>query len=81
MDKLTLAGLEATLEIHATGKAASEIPVLAALRAGKDEVEKRARSFAKRARKIPGIEAKVIDGVSTVGVVALLRRPSCRRRW
>jgi L-seryl-tRNA(Ser) seleniumtransferase len=67
MDKLTLAALEATLEIHATGDPAREIPALASLSASKVEIGKRARRFAKRARKIDGIDAVVIDGVSAVG--------------
>ena len=67
IDKLTLAALEATLEIHATGDPTREIPALASLSASKSEIEKRARRFAKRARKIDGINAVVIDGVSAVG--------------
>ena len=67
MDKLTLAALEATLEIHATGNPVREIPALAALSASKNEIEKRARKFAKRARMVEGMTATVIDGVSAVG--------------
>ena len=66
VDKLTYAALEATLEQHAIGRAADEIPVLRMLGMTAAEVGDRADALAD-ALNASGWRAGVIDGVSTVG--------------
>jgi L-seryl-tRNA(Ser) seleniumtransferase len=48
VDKLTLAALQATLEIHRAGRAFEEIPVLCQLAAPADDVRRRADALVKR---------------------------------
>jgi L-seryl-tRNA(Ser) seleniumtransferase len=64
VDKLTYAALEATLEEYAAGRAQSSIPVTAMLAMPLAEIERRARALASA---LAGIDALVIDGVSTIG--------------
>ncbi len=66
VDKLTYAALEATLEQHAIGRAADEIPVPRMLRMTAEEIGGRADALAD-ALNASGWRARVIDGVSTVG--------------
>jgi L-seryl-tRNA(Ser) seleniumtransferase len=54
VDKLTLAALEATLEIHRSGRAFAEIPVLRQLSLPADEIRDAAEQLAKRLRAAPG---------------------------
>ncbi|MGH9943486.1 MAG: L-seryl-tRNA(Sec) selenium transferase [Pyrinomonadaceae bacterium] len=49
-DKLALAALEATLDSYRRGAALTEIPTLRMLSATRDEIDKRARAFVRRAR-------------------------------
>jgi L-seryl-tRNA(Ser) seleniumtransferase len=66
VDKLTYAALEATLEAHAIGRGADEVPVQRMLRLTADEIGARAESLA-ASLNASGWHARVIDGVSTVG--------------
>jgi len=67
-DKLTFAALEATFGAYAGGRAAEELPALAALRATKAEITARARAFLRRARRVAGgLRFELIDGHSVVG--------------
>jgi L-seryl-tRNA(Ser) seleniumtransferase len=73
VDKLTYAALEATVDSYLSGRAIEEIPALAALRATKEAITRRARAFVRRARSISAPELKppmrftLIDGASVVG--------------
>ena len=64
VDKLTYAALEATLEEYAAGRGASTVPVAAMLAMPLDEIDRRARALA---ASLPGVNAVVIDGESTIG--------------
>ena len=64
VDKLTYAALEATLEEYAAGRGASTVPVAAMLAMPLDEIDRRARALA---ASLPGVNAIVIDGESTIG--------------
>jgi L-seryl-tRNA(Ser) seleniumtransferase len=69
-DKLALAALEATLDSYRRGAALSEIPTLRALAASRAEIERRARSFVRRARaRIDAEELsfEITPGRSAVG--------------
>jgi L-seryl-tRNA(Ser) seleniumtransferase len=67
VDKLTYAALEATVDSYLSGRAIEEIPVLAALHAGKETITRRARSFVRRARAIGALRLNLMDGYSVVG--------------
>jgi len=64
VDKLTYAALEATLEEYAAGRVQSSIPVTAMLAMPLEEIDRRARALASA---LAGVNAMVIDGVSTIG--------------
>lgn len=69
-DKLSLAALEATLDSYRRGAALAEVPTLAALAATHEEISRRARSFVRRARKMPGgneLSFEIVEGHSAVG--------------
>lgn len=67
IDKLTLAALEATLRLYGdTERAAREIPALAMLLAGKDELRKKARRLARRLAPVKS-EIAVVDEDDQVG--------------
>jgi len=69
-DKLALAALEATLEAYRRGDAAREVPALRMLSATRDEMEGRARAFARQLGERVGAGAltpEVIEGRSAVG--------------
>jgi L-seryl-tRNA(Ser) seleniumtransferase len=65
-DKMTYAALEATLEFHATGRAAEEIPVVRMISATRDEIATRANGLADALRSTP-FRARLVDGYSTIG--------------
>ena len=68
VDKLIFAALEATVAAYASGRALAEIPTLAALFAPPDEVTRRARGFARRARKVvPQLDWQLRAGASVIG--------------
>jgi L-seryl-tRNA(Ser) seleniumtransferase len=66
VDKITLAGLQATLRHYLLGEAAAKVPVWRMI--GLDEVSlgKRARAWVRRLKGL-GVEAQVVPGCSTVG--------------
>jgi len=71
VDKLTLAGIEATLKLYLEPERAVErIPVLRMLTASREQIAPRAEALAARLRAA-GIECEVIDGVSRAGGGAL----------
>jgi len=70
-DKLTLAALEATLELYRDGRS-SEIPTLRMLSASRDTLRARAGELAKRlAAAAPSLAVQVIGAQSAVGGGAL----------
>jgi L-seryl-tRNA(Ser) seleniumtransferase len=69
-DKLALAALEATLDSYRRGEAAREAPVLRMLAATREEIESRARAFARRLRRRVeegGATVEIVEGASAVG--------------
>ncbi|HEX8127768.1 MAG TPA: L-seryl-tRNA(Sec) selenium transferase [Pyrinomonadaceae bacterium] len=69
-DKLALAALAATLDAHARGATFAEVPAMRMLAASRDEIERRARAFLRRARTRLDPEAfrfEIIDGESAIG--------------
>ena len=66
VDKLTYAALEATLEEHAIGRGQEAVPVQRMLRMTAGEIGVRAEALARTLAEA-GWQARVIDGVSTVG--------------
>ena len=66
VDKLTYAALEATLEEHAIGRGPEGVPVQRMLRAGAEEIGRRAGALA-AALDAAGWRTRVVDGMSTVG--------------
>jgi L-seryl-tRNA(Ser) seleniumtransferase len=67
VDKLTYAGLEATMRSYLSGRATEEIPALAALYMTEETIARRARAFVRRARSIGALSLKLMDGHSVVG--------------
>lgn len=67
VDKMTLAALEATLEIHLRGQAASKIPALTNIQTTKEALGDRARHFAAKASTISGLNFEILDAGSSVG--------------
>lgn len=65
VDKLTLAALEATLEIHLEGNAAGEIPVLAMLSTSAQQVHQRCQQVYERLGKPSAIE--IVSCQSQIG--------------
>ena len=66
VDKLTLAGLEATLQAYRRGTAADEIPVWQMISATPENLRQRAEGWRTRLAAA-GLAAEVIPGQSTVG--------------
>lgn len=66
VDKLTLAGLQATLLHYLKNQAAQKIPVWQMISAKTDALEKRANDWCARWKKF-GLDAQVIETFSTVG--------------
>lgn len=66
VDKITLAGLQATLLHYLKNEAPLKIPVWQMIAAKPEDLEKRAAAWAERWSKA-GLDAKVIDAQSTVG--------------
>jgi L-seryl-tRNA(Ser) seleniumtransferase len=66
VDKLTLAALQATLEIHRAGRAFEEIPVLRQLSLAADEIHTRAEQLVERLRThLASSEAVSVEPVSS----------------
>lgn len=66
VDKITLAGLQATLLHYLKGEAEQKIPVWRMISAEPVELKRRAQRWARRLRQA-GIRAQVIEGFSAVG--------------
>jgi L-seryl-tRNA(Ser) seleniumtransferase len=69
-DKLALAALAATLDAHARGATFTEVPALRMLAASREEIERRARAFLRRARARLDASAfrfEIIAGESAIG--------------
>jgi L-seryl-tRNA(Ser) seleniumtransferase len=69
VDKLTFAALEATIESYLAGRAAEEIPVIAALHAREEDIDRRARAFVRRAKRSVSkdLQFKIMPGRSVIG--------------
>jgi L-seryl-tRNA(Ser) seleniumtransferase len=70
-DKLTLAGLEATLRLYRAGEAAQRVPAIALLAASAAEVEARARALATRLAGLEGARVEVVPTEAQAGSGAL----------
>ena len=66
LDKVTIAGLERTLELLLAGRG-DELPTRAMMRATADEVAARADAIAAALSAVPGLTASVIDAASQPG--------------
>ncbi|MFL6230379.1 MAG: L-seryl-tRNA(Sec) selenium transferase [Pyrinomonadaceae bacterium] len=67
-DKLSLAALEATLDAYRRGAHLREVPALRMLAATREEIERRARSLVRRARRDAGeLSLEIVPGESAVG--------------
>jgi L-seryl-tRNA(Ser) seleniumtransferase len=66
VDKITLAGLQATLLHYLKGEAARKIPVWQMIAATSQELEAKAFAWAERWKRV-GLDASVVDSQSTVG--------------
>ncbi len=66
VDKVTLAGLQATLLHYLKNEAASKIPIWMMIAARRDDLDARAQKWAGRLRSVFP-EARVIDAESTIG--------------
>jgi len=66
VDKVAIAGIEATLRHYLLGEATREIPVWRMISTPADALRKRARAWARRL-VAAGLEAAVVAGQSTVG--------------
>ncbi|MBL8190701.1 MAG: L-seryl-tRNA(Sec) selenium transferase [Acidobacteria bacterium] len=68
VDKLTFAALEATIATYLAGRAATEIPVQAAMHATKESITNRADAFIRSAKKLTGnLSLTLVDGHSVIG--------------
>jgi L-seryl-tRNA(Ser) seleniumtransferase len=67
VDKLTYAGLEATLVEYASGRSAVTIPVQRMLTMSADAVRSRADALATTLRSLDGWRAELTSGVSAIG--------------
>jgi L-seryl-tRNA(Ser) seleniumtransferase len=65
-DKLCLAALQATLLHYVKGEATKQVPVWRMIATPLEEIERRARRW-RRSLRQAGVEAKIVDGESTVG--------------
>ncbi len=78
IDKLTLAGLEATLRIYIKGEAKSKIPTISLISQNLAEIEEKAVELFNLAKDIEGLEIKIVDTFSEIGGGAfpILKLPS-----
>jgi L-seryl-tRNA(Ser) seleniumtransferase len=67
VDKMTYAGLEATLAEYVAGRAAETVPVQRMLAMSRSDVHDRAQRLAAAIGRLPGWRVEIIDGVSAVG--------------
>lgn len=66
VDKVTLAGLQATLIHYLKNEAPTKIPIWMMIAAKREDLDKRAQQWAERLRGA-GLDAAVVDAKSTVG--------------
>ena len=66
VDKMTYAALEATLAEYAAGRAPTTVPIRRMIAASASEIDERAHALAASVG-FQGLDARVIDGVSTIG--------------
>jgi L-seryl-tRNA(Ser) seleniumtransferase len=66
LDKVTLAGLEATLALYLAGRG-DEIPARALLLADPEELARQAEALARALNRLPGFEAHVVEAESQPG--------------
>ena len=66
VDKITLAGLQATLRHYLLGEAVTKVPVWRMIGLHEASLGKRARAWVRRLKGL-GVEAQVVPGCSTVG--------------
>jgi len=66
VDKLCLAGLQATLMHYLKDEATQEIPVWRMIATPVEEIDRRARRWQRRLRRA-GVRTDIVDGCSTVG--------------
>jgi L-seryl-tRNA(Ser) seleniumtransferase len=67
-DKLALAALEATLDAYRRGAQFAEVPALRMLAATREEIERRARAFVRRARRgSDELTFEIVHGQSAIG--------------
>lgn len=67
VDKVTLAALEATVEIHLQGKASDEIPLLQMMHETREQVKQRCESVVQRLQYSADFVVQVIDTISEIG--------------
>jgi len=65
-DKLVLASLQATVDLHLSGTRPAEIPVLSLLQTGKDELRSRAAAMLVRLRGLP-LQITIGHGTASIG--------------
>lgn len=66
VDKLTIAALEATIELYLRGQTKA-IPALRMIETSKEEITGRAASLAERIASVPGLSVALLDGESVIG--------------
>jgi L-seryl-tRNA(Ser) seleniumtransferase len=66
MDKVALAGLQATLTHYARGEAAEKVPVWGMMSRSLEDIERQARRWAQQCSAL-GLASEVVEGRSTVG--------------
>ncbi len=67
VDKVTLAALEATTEIHLAGNAMSEIPLLRMLSVSADQIRQRCRAVLEKLPSVHGVNIEIVNTDSQVG--------------
>lgn len=66
VDKITLAGLQATLRHYLLGEAAQKVPVWRMMACGEDQIRRRAQTWVRKLRSLE-LQAHYLPGRSTVG--------------
>jgi L-seryl-tRNA(Ser) seleniumtransferase len=66
VDKVTFAGLQATLLHYLKNEATKKIPIWKMISARREDLEARAKQWADRLRAVP-LDASTVDALSTVG--------------
>jgi len=66
VDKITLAGLQATLRHYLLGEAAAKVPLWRMIGLDEASLDRRARTWVRKLKRL-GVEAQVVPGSATVG--------------